>query len=111
MPESPERYFEADVTRTLKFETLVTPRQQEAVRERLLSLAAAQTMLPPLAVDAERDTLRDHATTLRYHTLRLLNLLIMDATAFERARHLPRFYQYYNNVHGRHFFSMIRMSA
>ena len=68
MLELPEQQFDADIARTLKFSTLVTPLQQQNARERLLRCAAEQTILPPLETVAQRATLRaalrDHIHTL-----------------------------------------------
>lgn len=111
MRESPDQHFDATVTRTLKFETLLPPSQQDAARARLLSRAAAQTMLPPLeAAAGERVTLRAHALVVRQRTRRLWNFLFVDAHVYERARRLPRFYQHYN-VYGRRAYTVISLSA
>lgn len=113
MPESPELRFDAtdaSITRTLKFETLVTPRQHAAARDRLMRSAAVQTMLPPLETDPEYATLRDRASLLGQHTLRILNFLLVDSSAYERARRPPLLYRHYN-AHGRYAFSIIHMSA
>lgn len=123
MQESPDPSFNAAVSRGLKFQTLVTPSQQQNARERLLARAAEQTMLPPVEATemftplqqeiypvAQR-SLRDHATLVGQHTLRFLQLLITDSSMYERARSpLPRFYQYYN-AHERYAYTIIRMSA
>lgn len=112
MPESPELRVDAtdaSITRTLKFETLVTPSQHAAARARLMRSAAAQTMLPALAAD-ENATLRDRASNLGQHTLRFLNILLVDSSAYERARRSPRLYRHYN-AHGRYAFTIIHMSA
>lgn len=113
MPESPELRLdvtEASISRTLKFETLVTPKQYASARQRLLLSAAAQTILPPLETDAELATLRDRASIFGQHTRRLLNFLLVDSSAYERARRPPRLYCHYN-AHGRYAFTIIHMSA
>jgi hypothetical protein len=123
MQESPDPSFDAALMRGMKFRTLVTPSQQQDARERLLALAAEQTMLPPLdatevslpvqeeVYTVSQRTLRDHAYTVGQHTLRILQLLITDSSMYERARlPSPLFYEYYN-PHGRYAYTIIRMSA
>jgi hypothetical protein len=109
MRELPEQRFDAAITRTLKFDTLLPTIQQQSAKERLLRRAVVQTVLPPLAIERPA-TLRDHASVIGQRTLRLLNLLIMDSSAYERARRPPLFYQFYN-AHGRYAFTIINMSA
>lgn len=48
MQELPDQYLDTEITRTLKFKPVVTPLQKQAARDRLLTRAAEQTMLPPL---------------------------------------------------------------
>lgn len=110
MRESPDQQLDAAVVRSLKFRTLVTASQQQAARERLLRRAAAQTMLPPLQLVEPRPTLRDHASVIGRCTKRLLDWLITDSSAYERARRPPPFYQFYN-AHGRYAFTIIHVSA
>jgi hypothetical protein len=113
MPESTELRFaptDATITRTLRFATLVAPRQHESAREALMLRAATQSMLPPLQADEESATLRDRASVIGQQTLRLLNILLVDSSVYERARRPPRFHKYYN-VHGRYAFTIIHMSA
>lgn len=110
MPESPDQHFGATITRTLRFGTLVTPRQQENAKERLLCCAASRAPLPALQSAGERATLRDHASVVTQCAIRLLNFVFVDSSAYERARRPPRFYQYYN-AHGRYAFTAIPMSA
>ncbi len=110
MQELREELFDADVARSMRFDSLVTPMQKHAAREQLLLRAAEQAMLSSLALPESRSPLRDHAYTLGQHTLRFLNLLLIDSSIYERARRPPRLYQYYN-AHGRYAFSIIHMSA
>ncbi len=123
MPELPDPLFDADIARGMKFNTTVTPVQRQNARDRLLALAAEQTMLPPLdttaapvPVQAEvypvaQRTLRDHAYMVGQHTLRILQFLITDSSMYERARKpSPLLYEYYN-PHGRYAYTIIRMSA
>ena len=113
MPELPDQPIDADIARTLKFDTRVTPVQREDARARLLRSAAAQTILPPVPISApevERVTLRDHAQLLREQGMRLLRFLLVDSTCYERARRPPTFFQYYN-MHGRGAFTLIHVSA
>jgi len=113
MPELPDQHLEADITRTLKFNTLVTPNQRENARARLLRTAAEQSILPPVkAVEPAPVSipLRDHAQMLRQQIARLWNFLLVDSTCYERARRPPSFFQYYN-VHGRGAFTIIHVSA
>jgi hypothetical protein len=113
MPELPDQQIEADIARTLKFNTLVTPIQREDARARLLRCAAEQTILPPAPVSASavaRAALRDHADSLRQQGMHLLRFLLVDSTCYERARRPPTFFQYYN-AHGRGAFTIIQVSA
>ena len=110
MQELRDKLFDADIVRTLRFDTVVTPAQRQYAKRELLRLAAEQTMLPPLTVSEERAGFRSHAYTLGQHTLRFLQLLLVDASVYERARRPPRHYQYYN-AHGRYAYTIIRMSA
>nr|AUN37618.1 hypothetical protein [uncultured bacterium] len=113
MPELPDQPIDADIARTLKFNTRVTPAQREDARARLLRCAAEQTILPPAPVSAavvERATLRDHADTFRQQGMRFLRFLLVDSTCYERARRPPTFFQYYN-AHGRGAFTIIQVSA
>jgi len=114
MLESPNEQFDADIARNLRFSTMVTPLQQQNAKARLLLCAAEQRVLPPLESVVQRATsraaLRDHIHTIGQHMLRLLNLLLLDSSIYERARKPPRLYQYYN-AHGRYVFTIIRMSA
>ena len=111
MQEIPDHALEASIARNLRFDTLVTSRQHQQARERLLLRAAAQTMLPPVPVLVEEPpTLLDHAHTLRHHTLRFLHLLLLDSSIYERARKPPRLHEFYN-AHGRYAYSVIHLSA
>ncbi len=109
-PELTDRQLNADLSRSLRFSTLVTPIQQQNAKARLLECAAQQIMLPPLEAAERAPSLRDHADSLRHRTVRLFNLLVTDLHAYERAHRPPCFYQFYN-PHGRHLFTIIHMSA
>ncbi|MEO8397862.1 MAG: hypothetical protein ABI700_33020, partial [Chloroflexota bacterium] len=62
MPELPDQQLEADIARSLKYDTLITPLRREDARARLLRSAAAQTVLPPVeAMQVERILLRNYA--------------------------------------------------
>ncbi len=110
MQELRDKQLDADVARSLRFDTLVPPLRQQVAKELLLKRAAEQTMLLPLAAPAAHSGLRDHAYTLSQGTLRLLNLLIVDSSIYERARRPPRLYQHYN-THGRYALSIIHVLA
>ncbi len=110
MQELRDKQLDADIARSLRFDTLAPPVRQQLAREQLLRRAAEQTMLVPLPTPAARAGLRDHALTLRQGTLRLLNLLIVDSRIYERARRSPCLYQHYN-AHGRYAFAVIHMLA
>src|SRR4051812_29130432 len=110
MRESLDQQFDADAARKLKFAAQISSRQQHDAKERLMRRAAAQTILPPRALAAERTTLRAYAASLGQQTRRFVNFLLLDSTMYERARRLPPFYQYYN-VHGRYEFTSVHMSA
>ena len=108
MPELTDQQLDADIARSLRFSTLVTPLQQYNAKERLLRKAAEQTVLEPLA--AERFTLRDHAHSFRERTRRLVNFLILDSVAYERVSRPLSYYRYYGG-YGRYAFTLIRISA
>ncbi len=104
MPELTDQQFDADAARQLKFNTMVTASQQAKARERLLCRAAHQIMLEPeMPVPAQ-----SRAHVLGQRTLRVLNFLIMDSKAFERA-HRPWRTCKYENVRRRYI--TIRMST
>lgn len=105
-------YLTGDITRALKFGTQVTPHQQQAAKERLLRLAAAQAPLAPAAVPARRPllTLRESAAALRPHVANLMHFLFVDSDVYERARRQPPHYRHYN-VHGHYAYTIIQMSA
>ncbi len=110
MPELRDKQLDADIARSLRFETLVPPLRQQVAREQLLKRAAEQAVLPPLAAPAARSGLRDHAQTLSQGTLLLLNLLLVNSSIYERARRPPRLYEHYN-AHGRYAIGIIHMLA
>jgi hypothetical protein len=112
MQELPDQYLDAEITRALKFKPVVTPLQKQAARERLLMRAAGQTMLSPLIVAEEQPvSFREHVHVFRDRTLRVLQILLLDSSMYERARcPSPRFYEYYN-PHGRYTFTIIHLSA
>ncbi len=110
MQELREEQLDADITRSLRFDTLVPPARQQAAKELLLSRAAEQPMLPPLPAVTASPGLRDHAQTISHGTRRLLSLLIVDSSIYERARRQPRLYQHYN-AHSRYAFTVIHMLA
>ncbi len=110
MQELRDKQLDADIARSLRFDTLVPPLRQQVAKELLLQRAAEQTMLPPLAAATVHSGLRDHAHTLSQNTLRLLSLLIVNSSIYERARRPPRFYQHYN-AHGRYALSIIHVLA
>lgn len=112
MQELPDQYLDTEITRTLKFKPVVTPLQKQAARDRLLTRAAEQTMLPPLIMPQESSvSLRDQVDLFRERTRRVLQILLFDSSMYERARCPgPRFYEYYN-PHGRYTFSIIHLSA
>ena len=110
MPELRDKQLDADIARSLRFDTLVPPQRQQAARERLLKSAAEQAVLPPLAAPVAHSGLRDHAQTLGQSTLRLLNFILVDSSIYERARRPPRLYEHYN-THGRYALSVIHMLA
>lgn len=112
MPELLDQQLEADIARTLKYNTLVTPLQREDARARLLRSAAVQTVLPPVVVAAapERVSLRQHAHSFGRLMMRIYRFMMVDFTCYERARRPPDFFQYYN-VHGRGAFTIISVSA
>ena len=94
MRELSDQKFDAEMARRLKFSTLVTLRQQQVAKERLLCRAATQTMLPPLA-PVERLSARDYALLLRFQVTRFLNVLVFDSSAYERANCPRRVYHFY----------------
>lgn len=110
MQELRDKQFDADVVRGLRFDTVASPHRQRYVKEQLLLRAAEQAILPPLEETESRAGLRSCAYTIGQRTLRFLNLLLVDTSMYERARLPPRHYLYYN-AHGRHAYTIIRMSA
>ena len=113
MPELPDQQIDADIARTLKFNTLVRPNQQQNARERLLRSASEQTVLSPVSVvvaPAQSAVLRDYARVCRQQGMRLFRFLVVDSTCYERARRPPTFFQYYS-AHGRGAFTIIHVSA
>ncbi|MEO8393795.1 MAG: hypothetical protein ABI700_12460 [Chloroflexota bacterium] len=109
MPELPDRQLEADIARSLKYDTLITPLRREDARTRLLRSAAAQTALPPVeVVQAEHVLLRDHAHSFVQLMMCFYRFLMVDSMCYERARRPPSFFQLYN-IHGRGTF--INVSA
>ena len=109
MPEYSDQQFDADVSRGLKFSTLVTPSQQQTAKERLMRRAAEQVILPPLETIEDHPTLRAHAQTLRLHTLRVFNFLVLDSRAYERV-HRPFGVYEYCTTSGRYALAVIRHS-
>jgi len=112
MQELPDQYLDPEITRALKFKPVITPTQKQAARERLLSRAAEQAMLSPLAVVQEPSvSLREHMQVIGERTLRVLQILFFDSSMYERARTpSPHFYRYCN-PHGRYTVSIIHLSA
>ena len=112
MPESRDQQLEADIARTLKYNALVTPRQQQDARARLLNIAATQTVLPPpvIAAAPARAPLREHAHSFGQRMVSFYRFLMVDSICYERARRPPNFFQYYN-AHRRGAFSIISVST
>ena len=111
MPELLDQQLDADVARTLKFNALVTPLQQEDARSRLLRSAAAQTPLPPVkTVEVVQIPLHQHAQILREQMIRVWRFLVVDSICFERAHHPPNFFQYYY-MRGRSAYKIIHVAA
>ena len=111
MQELPDQQFEADIARTLKFDSLVTPLQREDARTRLLRSAAEQRVLPPVeAAMPARAPLREHAHSFGQWLIGLYRFWLVDFTCYERARRPLKFSQYYN-THGRGAFTIIHVSA
>lgn len=90
-----EKQLDADISRTLKFETTLTPGQKAAAWERLQVRAQQQTQLPPLAAsETAAPRWLDKLQTLRVSSAKLLHSLILDSSAYERAS-APRYYYPY----------------
>lgn len=91
-----EKHLDEDISRTLKFETTITPAQKAAAWERLQARAQQQPQLPPLVAVTESAAPRwlDKLQTLRANSARLLHTLILDSSAYERAS-APRYYYPY----------------
>lgn len=112
MQELLDKQLDNDITRTLRFETLVTPAQQSAARERLLKLAAEQTILPPVV--EEEDTasrLIEMASLVKNRSLKLLHMLILDSEPFERVPRKPTQFHYFLDRHGRFTRPILSLSA
>ncbi|HVU13686.1 MAG TPA: hypothetical protein VHD90_20540 [Phototrophicaceae bacterium] len=92
MPELTDQQFDADAARQLKFNTMVTASQQAKAKERLLRRAAHQIMLEP----ETPAPVESRAQVIGRRTLHVLNFLIMDSKAFERAHRPWRTYRYEN---------------
>lgn len=109
-----DQQLNADITRTLRFDTLIPPQQQQHARERLLKLAAAQAILPPMEITAEaackRTTWRGCVEMLQQHTSRFARAFIFDSSAYERTRRPHRFFRCYN-LNGRCIFTVVHVAA
>ena len=112
MQELPDKQLDKDIERTLRFETLVTPTQQHAARERLLQRAAGQTVLPPAAADDEAfSRLVEVASLFKIRSLKLLHVLILDSTSFERVPRKPAHFYYFLDTKGRFTRPILNLSA
>lgn len=120
MPDLLERYLDDDISRTLKLETSVTPSQKAAAWERLQARAKEQSMLPPLEAETASKEVRDSERVrwlemvyaLRDGSMKLLNTLVLDSTAFERANAPKRRYPYpYFDIQGRSTHPILAISA
>ena len=111
MPELLDQQLEADIARTLKFDALVTPLQQEDARD----APAAQRRRTDRSATLRsgrpvRVPLRQHAHSVGQWLIGLYRFWLVDSTCYERARRPLKFSQYYN-THGRGAFTIIHVSA
>ncbi len=112
MQELRDKQLEQDITRTLRFETLVTPAQQQAARERLLQRAAEQTVLSPALEEAESASrLLEAASLVKNRSLRLLHVLLIDSAALDRVPRKPVCFHYFLDTHGRFTRPILSLSA
>jgi len=112
-----DKHLDEDISRTLKFETTLTPKQKAAAWERLQARVQEQTQLPPLEEPCQPELVRfrwlEMITAFRVGSTKLLHTLVMDSAAFERAG-TPKslFPCHYYDIHGRWtHLSIIAMSA
>lgn len=112
MQELADKQLDQDIERTLRFESFVTPAQQVAARERLLQRAAQQTVLPPAVVEeAPGSRLVEVAAQFKNRSLKLLQVLLLDSTAFERVPRKPVHFYYFLDTHGRFTRPILSLSA
>jgi hypothetical protein len=102
-------HLDDDIRLALKFETRVSARQKQAAWERLQQRAAVQMILPPIETSAVPPRV-SWLSALRDGSLRLLNALLIDSSAFERARR-PFPYVLFCDIQGRYVRPYVHFAA
>jgi hypothetical protein len=95
-----EKHLDEDISRALKFETVITSAQKAAAWERLQARVQEQCQLPPLeaAPEPSRERWLGIFTAARRRSTQLWNTLVLDTAALERAS-APKYYYPYPFYH------------